>query len=124
MISRLPSMNQDLRKAMNDEKMSIAKIKRIMIVEENDDINLTFRVIQRFSDRRLKVYAFNDPFDALQEFRPNFYDLIIIDIAMPKINGFKFHDIVRTIDKKVKICLLSTTSKDVIKERNSEVETL
>ena len=108
---------------MNNKERPVYKIRRIMIVEDNDDINLTFKLVLSNSDHRLRVYAFNDSIDALQEFKADFYDLIIIDITMAKINGFEFYDIVRTIDDQVKICLLTTTGKDVIKGVYPKVET-
>lgn len=93
-----------------------------MIVENNDDIIITFKLVLSKSDHRLRIYSFNDCIEALQEFRPNFYDLIIIDILMPKINGIKFYDIVRKLDARVKICYLTTIHKDVIKKAYPEVE--
>lgn len=107
---------------MRDRKISDAKIRRVMIVENNDDINLTFKLVLSKSDSRLRIYSFNDCFEALQEFRPNFYDLAIIDIMMPKISGLRFYDIVRRLDGKLKICILTTTHKDIIKKAYPEAE--
>lgn len=49
-----------------------------MIVDASDDVNLTFKIVLSESDRRLRVESFNDPVDALQEFRPDFYHLVIL----------------------------------------------
>ena len=43
------------------------------------------------------MHSFNDPLVALQEFRPGLYDLIIIDILMPRMNGFELYDKVRKL---------------------------
>lgn len=102
--------------------MRDAKIRRVMIVENNDDINITFKLVLSKSDPRLRIYSFNECIEALQEFQPNFYDLIIIDIMIPKINGIRFYDIVRGLDDRVKICYLTTIHKDVIKKAYPEVE--
>jgi two-component SAPR family response regulator len=107
---------------MRDEKIANAKSRRIMIIENNDDLNLTFKVVLSESDPRLRIYSFIDCIEALQEFQPNFYDLIIINIMMPKINGIRFYDIVRGLDDRVKICYLTTVHKDVIKKAYPEVE--
>lgn len=107
---------------MRVEKISDAKIRRIMIIENNDDINITFKLVLSESDPRIRIYSFNNSLEALQEFKPNFYDLIIIDIMMPKINGFRFHDIVKRLDSKAKICYLTTMTKDIIKKAYPEVE--
>jgi DNA-binding response OmpR family regulator len=44
---------------------------------------------------------------ALQEFKPGFYDLMLIDIRMPKLNGFEFYQEVRKNDIKVKVCFIT-----------------
>ena len=85
-------------------KFPDAAIKRIMIVDANDDVNLTFKIVLSESDRRLRVHSFNDPLVALREFKPDFYHLVIIDILMPKMNGFEIYDKLRKLDSKVKIC--------------------
>ena len=56
--------------------------KRILIVDEEKDVGGTFETI-------LEKYAFNidyftDPVVALEKFKPNLYDLTILDIMMPK----------------------------------------
>jgi CheY-like chemotaxis protein len=39
-----------------------------------------------------QVYAYDDPLLALSEFKPSFYDLMLVDINMPKVNGFEFSE--------------------------------
>ena len=106
-------------------KFPDATIKRIMIVDACDDVNLTFKVVLSESDRRLRVQSFTDPVYALREFRPDFYHLVIIDILLPKMNGFELYDKVRELDSNVKICFLTTASeiyyKEVIKEAFPEL---
>ncbi|HEX5976578.1 MAG TPA: hypothetical protein VFY68_04845, partial [Nitrososphaeraceae archaeon] len=72
--------------------------KRILIVDKDPDTTLTFKKafeeVNRISGAGSKisfhVNTYNDPLVALSEFRPNFYDLMLIDIEMPKMNGFDF----------------------------------
>ena len=97
-------------------KFPDATIKRIMIVDACDDVNLAFKVDLSESDRRLRVQSFTDPVDALREFRPDFYHLVIIDILLPKMNGFELYDKLRKLDSKVKICFMTTGSEIFIKE--------
>ena len=77
-----------------------------MLVEDEDDIILLFKMILE-SDVGLKVDSFTDPFSALNNFRPGLYDLILIDIALPKMNGFELYKKIRKLDNKVKICFLT-----------------
>src|SRR5918994_1233264 len=97
-------------------KFPDAAIKRIMIVDANDDVNLTFKIVLSESDRRLRVHSSNDPIVALREFKPDFYHLLIIDILMPKKNGFELYDKLRRLDSKVKICFMTTGSEISLKE--------
>jgi FixJ family two-component response regulator len=97
-------------------KFPDATIKRIMIVDANDDVNLTFKIVLSESDRRLRVQSFTDPVDALREFRPGYYHLVIIDILLPKMNGFELYDKLRSLDSKVKICFMTTGSEIFSKE--------
>jgi CheY-like chemotaxis protein len=96
-------------------KASTVKIKRVMIVDDNDDVNLTFKIVLGEFDHRLRVHSFSDPIDALQSFRPDIYHLIIIDILMPKMNGFELYDKFRELDSNVKICFL-TAAKEIYYE--------
>jgi CheY-like chemotaxis protein len=53
--------------------------------------------------------SYNDSINALQEFRPNYYDLVILDIRMPKLDGFAFCEKIREIDKAVPIIFITAT---------------
>jgi two-component system catabolic regulation response regulator CreB/two-component system response regulator ChvI len=54
-----------------------------------------------------KVDSFNNSLVALENYREGFYDLIIIDIVMPKMDGFKLYKELRKKDKNVKVCFLT-----------------
>ena len=83
-----------------------AKDKRVMLVEDEDDTAMPFRMILE-SDAGLKVDSFTNPFSALDNFRSGLYDLIMIDIAMPRMNGFELYYKIRKLDDKVKVCFLT-----------------
>ena len=87
-------------------EMKSLKTKRIMLVEDEDDIILLFKMILE-SDVGLKVDSFTDPFSALNNFKLGLYDLILIDIALPKMNGFELYKKIRKLDNKVIICFLT-----------------
>ena len=108
-------------------KTPLAALKMIMVVDDCKDVNYTFKIVVSESDQRLGVHSFNDPLVALLEFRPGLYDLIIIDILMPRMNGFELYDKVRELDSNVKICFLTAASEiyynEVIKEAFPELDT-
>lgn len=58
-------------------------------------------------------YYYN-PIKALKEFKPNFYDLLVIDIKMDPINGFELYNEIRKKDTKPKICFI--TAGEIIYE--------
>jgi len=77
----------------------------IMIVDDEDDINLLFEMV--LSDEGYNVEAFTDPSIAIRKFENGLYDLLIIDILLPKIDGFELYERLRLRDKKIKVCFLT-----------------
>src|SRR5918911_4776541 len=79
---------------------------RILAVDDEPDINLTIKAALE-EENSFEVDAFNDPIVALDNFRKGVYDLLILDIKMPVLNGFELYREIRTIDGQVKICFLT-----------------
>jgi two-component SAPR family response regulator len=86
--------------------------KRILIVDDEEDITLAFKVgiedSNTYTNRKIEVYASNNPVTALSEFKPNFYDLLLVDIEMPHMNGFELSEKILAIDINVKVCFMSS----------------
>lgn len=53
------------------------------------------------------VDTFNDPEEALSNFKPGLYDLLLIDVKMPKMNGFELYQEMEKTDNKVKVCFIT-----------------
>jgi len=79
--------------------------KKILIVDDEKDITLMFR--SGLERNGFTVEVFNDPLEALSRFRPNNYDLILLDVRMPKMSGFELWGKIREQDKRVKVCFIS-----------------
>ena len=77
-----------------------------MLVEDEDDLLVLFKMILE-SDEKLRVDSFTDPFSALNNFRLGLYDLIMIDIVLPKMNGIELYNKIKKQDDKVKVCFLT-----------------
>jgi len=75
------------------------------VVDDEADVNTTIR--QVLEDNGFNVDSYEDPYLALKNFKPHYYDLVIIDIKMPQMNGFTFHREVKAQDKEVKTCFLT-----------------
>jgi DNA-binding response OmpR family regulator len=88
--------------------------KRILIVDDDPDITLTFKKAFEEANRiggnksSFQVNTYNDPLLALSEFKPGFYDLLLVDINMPKMNGFDFCVKVLEIDINPRVCFMSS----------------
>jgi len=86
--------------------------KRILIVDDDADVTLTFKagIEENNNDpnRRIEVYSSNDPMSALLDFKPNFYDLLLVDINMPRMNGFELSEKILAIDINVRVCFMSS----------------
>jgi DNA-binding response OmpR family regulator len=79
--------------------------KKILLVDDEPDITFTIKSI--LEDNGFYIDTFTDPIKALKSYRTNFYDLVILDIKMPKMDGFQLYTKIREKDPKVKICFLT-----------------
>lgn len=79
--------------------------KRILIVDDEADINTVIHEILESSG--FIVNSFDNPHNALDNFKPHYYDLLILDIKMPEINGFTFYREIKKLDDKIKVCILT-----------------
>ena len=82
------------------------KTKRILIVDDEPDVTFTLKKGLE-NNGMFEVDAFNDPLEALLNFKPDYYDFMLIDIKMPKINGYELYDKLKNIDSKVKSCFIT-----------------
>jgi CheY-like chemotaxis protein len=83
--------------------------KRILVVDDEPDITFTLLVILQKGG--YEVTSFNNPLMALQSFKPHYYDLLIIDIKMPEMNGFELYQKLKEKDSHVKVCFLTAVSE-------------
>ena len=103
----LDPLNQSIRQnQLKQIDTTSIKNKRVMLVEDEDDIVMLFEMILG-PDAGLKLDSFTEPFAALNNFISGSYDLIMIDVTMPKMNGFELYHEIRKLDDKVKVCFLT-----------------
>jgi two-component SAPR family response regulator len=78
---------------------------RILLVDDESDITLTFEEVLKYEG--LVIDTFNDPHLALSNFIPDTYDIALIDINMPQMNGFDLYRKLKNIDDNVKYCFMT-----------------
>jgi DNA-binding response OmpR family regulator len=101
------------------EKLSSFVI-RILIVDDDPDITFTFKKGLETENEKndsnkafFKVKSYNDPLLALSEFKPDLYDLILIDINMPQMDGIELSSKILEMDTNVKICLVTAGESNI-----------
>ena len=78
---------------------------RILVVDDNVDITHSFYLALQKDG--FIVDTFNDPLIALGDFKADLYDLVLLDVKLPKMDGFELYDKIREIDRRVKVCFIS-----------------
>jgi DNA-binding response OmpR family regulator len=81
--------------------------KKIMVVDDEPDLTMLCRFALEYHG--FNVDTFNDPQEALSNYKPSYYDLIILDIKMPKMDGFLLYDEIKKKDHKAKVCFLTAS---------------
>src|SRR5919202_6146146 len=86
-----------------------AKKSIFLVDDEHDNNNLIFRI--GLQDAGFEVDAYTDAELALSAFKPDYYDLLILDIKMPKMDGYELYEKLKRMDDKVKVCFLTASER-------------
>lgn len=78
---------------------------RIMIVDDEQEIARLFAISLERSG--FLVDIFTDPAAALSNYKTGLYDLLLLDIRMPGMNGFELYQKIKDMDNKVKVCFIT-----------------
>ena len=85
--------------------LSNNKVKKVLLVDDEPDI--TFTIKNMLYNTGFEIHTFNDPITPLKLYRRNFYDLVILDIKIPNMDGFELYIKIKEKDPTVKICFLT-----------------
>jgi CheY-like chemotaxis protein len=111
--------NHSYKHAGETQKKPAVDTYRILLVDDDSDILFTFKEgleEQRDVDkskifvagaRKIQVDTFADPKEALSSFKAGVYDLLLLDIRMPHMNGFELYEQLNKIDDKPKVCFIT-----------------
>jgi DNA-binding response OmpR family regulator len=102
--SGLPNSHYSLNKSKGMHSDDLGKF-RILIIDDDPDLTLAFKASLQ---QEFAVEVFNNPIEALSQFKAGYYDLLLIDIKMPNMNGFELYREIVKIDTKAKICFITS----------------
>jgi DNA-binding response OmpR family regulator len=92
---------------MNQKQPQQQGQQRILVVDDEPDLTKLCSLALEYHG--FKVYTFNDPQEALSNYKPSYYDLVILDIMMPNMDGFQLYDEIKKKDQKAKVCFLTAS---------------
>jgi DNA-binding response OmpR family regulator len=78
---------------------------RILLVDDDPDITRVFKI--GLEQKGFAVDAFTDPLGVSKTVKEGAYDLAVIDIQMPDIDGFELYRLLRARDKRLKVVFLT-----------------
>jgi DNA-binding response OmpR family regulator len=80
---------------------------RILVVDDEPDLTQVSTLALEYHG--FKVDSFNDPQEALTKYKPGLYDLVILDIKMPKMDGFELYHEIKKKDNNANVCFLTAS---------------
>ena len=84
-------------------------MKKILVVDDEPDITFSIKLVLE-TNGFASVDTFNDPADVISKYNNQpgtMYDLLIIDILMPRMNGFELYEKIKKIDHNAKVCFIT-----------------
>ena len=103
--------HDNLVNAATSKHIPIEEKRRILIVDDEPDIASLFKIGLEY-EGGFEVDVYNDPTIALSNYKPGLYDLLLLDIKMPKMNGLELYQNIRKKHKGkenggVKVCFIT-----------------
>jgi two-component system response regulator ChvI len=95
-----------------------------LVVDDQPDITLTIEV-ELEEEELFDVDSFNDPELALSSFKPGIYHLVILDIVMPKMDGFELYERLKKVDPDINVCFLTASQmyhEEIREEKHSVLD--
>jgi CheY-like chemotaxis protein len=74
----------------------------------DDEPDITFTLKKELEQNGFSLDVFNDPLAALSNFKADYYDLILLDVHMPQMNGLELYQEINKKDKNVKACFVTS----------------
>jgi CheY-like chemotaxis protein len=108
---------QRKREEGEEELHDQTRKKKILLVDDERDHCMVYQIV--LEDTGYECTSYTDSVKALQEFRPNYYDLVILDIRMPRLDGFAICEKIRKVDRDVQI--IFTTAGELMRTLENNI---
>lgn len=101
---------------------STMKDNKILLVDDEPDVTTTFKLTLESAGYIVDTY--HDPLLALSRFKPSKYNMVILDIKMPRMDGLRLYEEMRRVDNQVKVCFITAGEMyyDEVREKKGEEE--
>jgi DNA-binding response OmpR family regulator len=86
-------------------------VTRILLVDDDEDHLMLFTMILEKRDFTSDIYS--DPIAALSHFKPNYYDLAVLDYLMPNLNGLDLYKRLKDIDPSIRALFLTASQEEI-----------
>ena len=96
--------------------------KKIMVVDDETDVISVLEIV--LEENGFEVDTFEDPIVALKSYRAGVYDLLILDVKMPEMDGFELYDQIKKIDDNAKVCFLTASEMYYMNSRKLDKDLL
>jgi CheY-like chemotaxis protein len=107
--TKLYSQKQKIEEEQEGLHNQTTRRKRILVVDDEYDICMVYQMV--LHDAGFECISYIDPVKALKEFKPYFYDLILLDIRMPVLNGFELCKKIIELDRTVHIIFITASEE-------------
>jgi DNA-binding response OmpR family regulator len=81
--------------------------RRVLLVDDEPDVCTVYQIV--LEDAGFECISYIDPVKALQQFRPNYYELVLLDIKMPILNGFELCEKIIQLDRTVRVVFITAS---------------
>jgi two-component system, OmpR family, response regulator ChvI len=100
-------MSDDDSNSAEGQNRTKARKKQCRLLIVDDEVDITAALKKGLTQMGFEVTVYNDPLRAAYDFKQGQYDIAILDIKMPQINGFQLYRKLRSIDLKIRVCFLT-----------------
>jgi len=95
-------------------------VTRLVLVDDDEDnLNLFTTVLENY---QFTVKPYSDPVAALLEFKPNYYDLLILDYRMPVLNGVELYKKMKEIDGSIKVMIITASHEQLHMDNHEDLQ--